>query len=497
MSSIPTERPDVRPFVNGRRVAALSTSVFEVTDPQSGACVAQVPACGAGDVDRAVSAARAAYKDGRWASLAPLQRADHLRAWAAALEAARADLAMLDSLQMGMPLSWGVDDLQTAIDAVRETAALATVLRDDLVPAGGALAFNQRRPHGVVGVISPWNFPCFIAMQKVAVALAMGNTVVLKPSEVAPLGCLRLADLASQAGLPPGVFNVVPGLGADAGRALALHMDVDALSFTGSTATGGALMAFAGQSNLKALLLECGGKSPQIVFDDVGDLDAVADALVQGFTFNTGQVCVAGTRLLVHRPLLGRLQRLMLERLAALRAGDPRDPEISLGPLATANQHARVQRLLNDAVLRGVQLLQPGPRCTGLHLAPTLAVGLDCADPLMQQEVFGPVAGLVGFDTVESAIAQANDTGYGLMSTAWTSDLRLAHRLTTQLRAGYIRVNTVAQPAPLHAMHMGGEPVGQSGFGVEGGVAGLQAMTRLRSIELNLGLSSLAADNLP
>ena len=394
---------------------------------------------------------------------------------------------MLFRSQMGMPLSWGVDDLQSAIAAVRETASLATTLRDDLVPsAAGTLAYNQRRPHGVVGLISPWNFPCYIAMLKVAAALAMGNTVVLKPSEVAPLGCLLLAELASEAGIPPGVFNAVPGLGAEAGRALALHIDVDALSFTGSTATGGALMASAGQSNLKALVLECGGKSPQLVFDDLGDLDAVADALVQGFTFNTGQVCVAGTRLLVHRPLVDRLQTLMLERMAVLRAGDPRDLGVTQGPLANAAQHGRVRRMLQDAQSRGVRLLQPGPKLSGLHQTPTLAVDLSAADPLMQEEIFGPVAGLVAFDTVDEAIALANNTRYGLMATAWTSDLRLAHSLPRWLKAGSLQVNTVPRPAPSYVLHMGGEPVGQSGFGAEGGTAGLVAMTRLRSIELHL-----------
>ncbi|WP_397535612.1 aldehyde dehydrogenase family protein [Roseateles sp.] len=476
---------DTRPFIDGHRVAPLTDVTFDVINPHTSERVARVPACSEAEIDQAVKAARAAFVDGRWSGLAPSQRAAHLFAWATAMEAARVELATLDSLQMGMPLSWGVDDLKSAIEAVRETAALATTLRDELVPAAvGTLAINQRRPHGVVGVISPWNFPCYIAMQKVATALVMGNTVVLKPSEVAPLGCLLLAELASRAGMPPGVFNAVPGLGAQAGRALALHMDVDALTFTGSSATGGALMASAGQSNLKSLVLECGGKSPQIVFDDLGDLNAVADALVQGFTFNTGQVCVAGTRLLVHRPLFARLKQQLLARMSDLRAGDPRDPEVTMGPLANASQHQRVSRMLQEAQDRGVSLLQPGPVQSGLHLAPTLAVDLSPADPLMQEELFGPVAGLLAFDTVDEAIAMANDSRYGLMATGWTSDLQLAHSLPGKLRSGTVHINTVPRPAHSHAMHLGAEPVGQSGFGAEGGVAGLSAMTRIRSIEI-------------
>jgi acyl-CoA reductase-like NAD-dependent aldehyde dehydrogenase len=479
---------ECRPLIAGRRVVPDSDSTFDVVDPHRGETVAKVPACEQADVHLAVKAARTAFDDGDWSEIAPSQRAQYLSAWADAIEGAARELAELDSVQMGMPLSWGADDILGAIEGVRQTAALAPTLRDELVPsASGSLVMSQRRPHGVVGVISPWNFPAYIAMQKVAAALAMGNTVVLKPSEVAPLACLRLAELATEAGMPDGVFNAVPGLGPSAGKALALHMEVDALTFTGSTATGGALMAYAGQSNLKAMFLECGGKSPQIVFDDLGDLDAVAQALVQGFTFNTGQVCVAGTRVLVHNSLLERLKDRMLELMAELRAGDPLDPEVTLGPLATVTQYGRVQTLLQEARTRGITLLQPGAKRTGLHLAPTLAVGLDSSDPLMQEEIFGPVAGLVGFDRPEEAITMANQSRYGLMATAWVSDLRLAHQLSTRLRAGTLQINAVPRPTPSHAMHLGSEPVGQSGFGAEGGAAGLRSMTRLSQIEMHLG----------
>lgn len=479
---------ECRPFIDGRRTESRSIETFNVVDPHLGISIAAVPACNTEDVDQAVRAARYAFQDGGWSEISPSERAMHLRVWADVLQGSAKELATLDSMQMGMPLSWGAEDILGAIDGVRETAALATTLRDDLVPAApGNLMMNIRKPHGVVGVISPWNFPSYIAINKVAAAIMMGNTVVLKPSEVAPLACLRLAELASEAGIPKGVFNAVPGLGNQAGKALALHMDVDALTFTGSTATAGALMSYAGQSNLKALMLECGGKSPQVVFDDLGDLDALARALVDGFTFNTGQVCVAGTRIIVHRSLMKSLQDRMLALMAELRAGDPRNPEVTLGPLATEVQNTRVQTMLAAATSRGVQLHQPASTLGGLHFSPTLATGLGSDDPLMQEEIFGPVAGLIPFDSSDQAVGLANNSRYGLMATAWTSDTRLAYRLTRSLRAGVLQVNTVPTPAPSHAMHMGSEPIGQSGFGVEGGVAGLLSMTRLRSVGIHLG----------
>lgn len=477
---------DGRAIVGGQRVTQSAGNHFEVINPADGSVLAQLADGGESAAYAAVEAARTAFDKGEWCRLAPIERAARVMAWAELIVQERQSLALLDSLQMGMPMSWGADDLMLATDAVQSMAALAPTLRDELAPGiPTAISMNLRAPHGVVAIISPWNFPTFIALQKVAAALLMGNTVVLKPSEVAPLACLRLGDLATQAGIPAGVLNVIPGLGTTAGRALALHADVNALSFTGSTATGLLLMQYAGQSNLKALMLECGGKSPQVVLDDMGNLDALADALVQGFTFNTGQVCVAGTRILVPRRLQSELQSLMIERMAGLQVGHPFDENTTVGPLACAAQHRRVTTLVEAARSRGVVLHQPGATLGGLHYPATLATGMGPQDNLVQEEIFGPVAILMPFDTTDEAISLANQSRYGLAGTVWSQDMAQGHRVAREIRAGHVTVNTVVQPATANTLHGGSEPVGMSGFGAEGGAAGLRAMTRLRSIDIH------------
>jgi acyl-CoA reductase-like NAD-dependent aldehyde dehydrogenase len=399
------------------------------------------------------------------------------------------ELGLLDCLQMGAPIGSMICNMQPADEIAGEVAALAEQLHDEaLLSVPSALALNLRLPHGVVAAIAPWNAPVHTALMKVLPALAMGNTVVLKPSELAPLGCLRLADLAVEAGIPPGVFNALPGLGPQAGKALALHMDVDFLSFTGSTATGLQLMQYAGQSNMKGLVLECGGKSAQVVFDDVGDLDAVADALVQNFTFNSGQVCSVHARILVADALHDRLLALLAARVDATRTGDPLDPATTLGPLASAGQFVRVTGLLEqarptDRLVASGQALGGSP----FALAPRLYASTDHSAPLLQQEIFGPVASVLRFADEAQALALANDSRYGLAGTVWTRDFQQARRFLRRMRAGFAVSNGVAKPTPSLAYFATGEPVGMSGFGAVSGVAGVLVYTRARMHLHHLG----------
>jgi len=478
---------DGRPFIDGRRDDAALAARFACINPQDGQSITELPRGGRAEIDSAVAAARAALArsevPSEWADRAT--RATVLLRLADMVQAHAEELALLDSLCMGMPISGALADVAEAAGTLRHAVDAMPALEDEMLPSRpGAAAINRRMPHGVIGLVTPWNFPLFTALAKIGPALAAGNAVVLKPSELAPLSALRVADLAITCGLPPGVLNVVPGLGAEAGQALAAHPDVDALSFTGSTVTGQRIMQAAGSSNLKAVMLECGGKSPQIVFDDFGDLPAVADALVQGFTWNSGQVCVAGSRILVHRSLRDRLARLLEERMHALCTGSPLDPMTALGPLASAAQWAKVNGFVRDALAGGARALGPYDAATAkaCHFRPLVVEDVSADAPIVQEEVFGPVATLQAFDTPEEALALANATRYGLSASVWVADDALADRFARGLRAGTVTLMATPLAAPAMARGASVEPVGLSGFGVEGGRAGLLAYTRMRHV---------------
>ncbi len=481
---------DSRAFIGGARVELQSADRFDSINPQDGSVVASLPAAGPADVGAAVASARQAFEQGVWSQLSPHQRSRTLLRLADEIEAHREELALLDSLEMGMPVSTSLPDIAVAAGIVRGFAERVGTLAEQLLPSAlNTLALNLRVPHGVVAAITPWNFPLYVALAKVVPALAMGNSAVLKPSEVASLSCLRLGDLAHAAGIPAGVLNVIPGLGKDAGRLLAQHNDVDCVSFTGSTATGRLLMQYAGQSNLKALLLECGGKSPQIVLEDLGDLDAVANALVQGFVWNSGQVCVSGTRILVARELYQPLLDRMVASMETMRGGHPLVMSTQLGPLASNVQLQRIETMVDAARNSGGKVATGGSRDSdaGLcHYRPTLFTDLPHGNALMQEEVFGPVAGLLAFDSPEEALQLANDSRYGLSATLWTRDIALANRMARQVRGGPITVNAVASPGPSYAVGSSVEPAGASGFGAEGGTAGLLAYTRAKSLHFRL-----------
>ncbi len=436
--------PDGRHFIDGRLRAACSGATFDSINPASGAVLAQVARGDAADIDQAVASALAAWSDRRWRGLAPRQRMDTLLRFADTIERHADELALLETLDMGKPISdvLGID-LPEVLRTVRYFAECIDKIEGAVThTAPGSLHLIVHEPLGVVGAISPWNYPMLMAIWKVAPALAAGNCVVLKPSELAPLSCIRLAQLFFEAGGPAGVFNVVNGLGPEAGKALALHPAVAKLTFTGSTAVGKLLLAYAGQSNMKRVALETGGKSPQIFFDDLYDLDAAVDRAIGGIYDNAGQVCNAGSRLLLQRGIHDAFIARFVARSAQLyRPGDPLDPATTLGPVVSAAHRDKVLAHIVRAQQQGAVCAMGGAPESGAFVAPTLFTGTTAAMEINREEVFGPVASLLVFDTEEEAIALANDSVYGLAAAVWTADLNRAHRCVAALEAGVVWVN--------------------------------------------------------
>jgi gamma-glutamyl-gamma-aminobutyraldehyde dehydrogenase len=441
-------KPDGRHVIGGQRLAARSGASFDSINPANGKVLARVARGDAADIDLAVSSAQAAWADRRWRGLAPRARMDILLRFADKVEQQADALALLETLDMGKPISDVLNiDLPEVLRTIRYFAECIDKIEGAVThTAPGALHMIVHEPLGVVGAISPWNYPMLMAIWKVAPALAAGNCVVLKPSELAPLSCLRLADLFLEAGGPAGVFNVVNGLGNEAGKALALHPDVAKLSFTGSTAVGKLLLGYAGQSNMKRVALETGGKSPQVFFADLYDLDAAVDRAIGGIYDNAGQVCNAGSRLLVQREIHDAFVARFVQRSAELyRPGDPLDPATTLGPLVSAEQRRKVLAHVTRAAEEGALLAQGGADsalpAAGAFVAPTLFTGTDASMAINQEEVFGPVASVTVFDTEQEAVALANDSVYGLAAAVWTADLNKAHRMVAALEAGVVWVN--------------------------------------------------------
>ena len=435
-------------FIEGKYVNARSGKTFDCLNPATDQVIASVAQGDAADINVAVASAQAAWRDGRWRSLAPRVRAATLLRLADLVERNTQELALLETLDMGKPISDALNiDIPEVLNTLRYFAECIDKIEGAVTHTPmDTLHMITHEPLGVVGAITPWNYPLLMAVWKLAPALAAGNCVVLKPAEQAPLSCTRLAQLFVEAGGPPGVFNVVNGLGPEAGKALALHPDVAKLTFTGSTAVGKLLLCNSGQSNMKRVALETGGKSPQIFMPDLYDLDAAVDRAVGGIFDNAGQVCNAGSRLLVHRSLHDEfIQRFIDRAQQAYKTGDPLDPATTLGPLASQAHRKNVQARIDQALSAGAMPALGGLSLTtqgaGAYLQPCLFVGADNTMSIVREEVFGPVATLQAFETEEQALALANDCDFGLAASVWTADLKTAHRMVGALQAGVVWVN--------------------------------------------------------
>ncbi|SFO55773.1 aldehyde dehydrogenase family protein [Actinomadura madurae] len=486
VKSVPTQA-----FIDGAFVDPASRGTLDSFAPATGEIFAQIADCGEADVDAAVAAARKAFDDGRWSRLAPEKRKAAMLGFADLIESRSQQFIDIESIDAGKP----VHDLETidvphVVSTIRHYAEMIDKVYGKVAPTSEKnLALVVKEPVGVVGAVLPWNFPIAIASQKLGPALAAGNSVVVKPPEQASLSTIYLAQLAAEAGIPDGVINVLPGRGEIAGRALGLHMDVDAITFTGSTAVGQAFLRYSSESNMKRVVLECGGKSAGIVLSDAGrNLEAVAlQTSIAGF-WNAGQNCTCGSRILVHKSL----HKDFVETLSAIasqwKVGSPRDSESQIGPIIEASALDRILGHIDEAAASGAQVAFGGKRLYeetgGWFVQPTVIDNVRPGQRIWREEVFGPVVGVTPFETDDEAVALANDSSYGLHATLYTHDLDRAVKVSRRVRAGVIAVNEYSEGSL--ATPFGGYKM--SGFGGhDNGTEALEQYTETKTIWMALG----------
>jgi len=438
---------EYRAFINGDYVNSCSSGTFECNSPIDNRLLANIAHCKEEDADLAVVAARSAFNSGVWSKAAPSKRKLILLKFADLIELHREELALLETLDMGKPISDAMAvDLGGTIRCIRWSAEAIDKIYDEVAPTpDNELGLVTHEPCGVVAAIVPWNFPLQMASWKIGPALAAGNSVILKPSEKSPLTAIKIAGLAKEAGIPDGVFNVLPGFGHEVGKALALHNDIDTLVFTGSTAIAKQLMIYAGESNMKRVWTEAGGKSPNIVFADAPDLDLAAQSAAGAFCFNQGEVCTAGTRLLVEDSIKDEFINKVVKAVKAWVPGNPLDPKTNVGAIVDKTQHQRILDYIAEGLNQGATLgcggSQTQPVANGYYIEPTVFSNVDNDMKIAQEEIFGSVLSVISFKNTEEAISIANDTPYGLAAGIWTSNFSKAHKMAKAVRAGSVWIN--------------------------------------------------------
>jgi acyl-CoA reductase-like NAD-dependent aldehyde dehydrogenase len=472
-------------FINGRAEDSTGAVKIPICNPATGETIANVPDATYEDVNRAVAAARESFENKSWRGKDSSEKERIMWRFADILELHKEELAALESAENGKTLREALRaDVNPAIDALRYYAGWVRRIYGETIPVDGPyLNYTLREPVGVVGAIVPWNYPSCIAMWKIAPALACGCSIVVKPSEMTPLTALKMAEYATEAGIPDGVLNVITGYGETTGAALALHMDVDKISFTGSIATARELLKASAESNLKRISLELGGKNPNIIFPDA-DMEGALRSAFWGIFANKGEVCSSGSRLLLHRSIHDEFAGRLAEKAKAMKVGDPLDPKSEMGSQISGAQMERILSYIQSGKESGAKLLCGGERDTegakakGFFVKPTVFADVKPDSKIAQEEIFGPVLAAIKFEDEADAVKIANSTIYGLVSAVWTKDITLAHRIATQIKAGSVWINTYngfdsASP-------FGGYK--QSGFGRDLGAYALDQYTNVKSV---------------
>jgi gamma-glutamyl-gamma-aminobutyraldehyde dehydrogenase/4-guanidinobutyraldehyde dehydrogenase/NAD-dependent aldehyde dehydrogenase len=489
--------PESRLFIDGAFRPSRDGATFDSISPRNGRLICSVSAAGEADVDDAVRAAARAFESGVWSRTDRRERARVLLRLSDLMLANLDELALLESIDSGHPIGDARRvDVPQAARTVRWYAEAIDKIYDEIAPtAQNALALITREPLGVVGAVVPWNYPLIISAWKIAPALAAGNSVVLKPAELTSLSALKLAELAAEAGVPAGVFNVIPGLGPVAGQALGRHPLVDKITFTGSPAVGRGFLSYAGQSNGKQVALELGGKSAQVVLADVDDLDACAESVAWGIFYNAGQTCHGGSRLIVDERVHDDLLERVLTVGRSLVLGDPLDEATQIGTIASARQLDRVLSYTDiaakeGAIVHGGSRVRPDGLGDGFYVEPTVFDGVDNAGRIGQEEIFGPALAVTSVHGAEEAVRVANASAYGLAASVWTANVTTAHAAARELRAGTVWINTF--DASDIVTPFGG--VKDSGSGRDRSLHAVDAYTSLKTTWINLGASALTND---
>ncbi len=440
-----------QPFIDGEFRDAIGGRRYVTENPATGLPIAEVAEGGPADVDAAVAAARAAFDDGRWSRLSPGDRKRILIRWADLIEANGREIGLIETIDAGKPITdtVGLDVPETA-SCIRWHAEAADKVYGQVAPSPeGTVATITREPVGVVGAVIPWNYPAQMAAWKLGPALATGNSVVIKPASTTSLSLLRIAELGAEAGIPDGVLNVVTGPGDTVGEAIGRHPDIDCVAFTGSTEVGRRFLAYAADSNLKRVLLELGGKSPQLVFADAADMTDVAANVAIAIFWNMGENCSAGSRLIVHRSRKAELLEAVRAELANWPVGDPLDPSTKIGALISRGHMEKVLGYIDVGRSEGARVVAGGERILeetgGWFVPPTIFDGVRNDMRIAREEIFGPVLSVIEFETEAEAVALANDTPYGLAASLYTQDLNVAHRVARELKAGVVGINAYSE----------------------------------------------------